>query len=266
MIHWLVQSTDSYPDNGSGVVVWDDVLHPREQAQFTTLKTEKRRRDWLLGRWTAKQLVGEVIAKETGVQLPPDVIEVHNGMMGDPILNCQLPIVNCKRIGISGESPILRQAQDEFSNLQSLVTLSISHSNSHAFCALVEKSDWPLGADMEQIAPRSGTFVTDYFTKEEQSLVAQTSAEMRDVVITAVWSAKEAVLKALHLGLTVDTRSVACLIQPVGKRPFAWTPFTIQCDDSRLPHSSPPLMGWWRTYDDFVLTLVVQEAEEPIHV
>jgi 4'-phosphopantetheinyl transferase len=86
MIHWLVQSADSYPDSLEGVVL-DGVLHPREQAKFATLKTEKRRQDWLLGRWTAKQLIGEVVAQETGERLPPDVIEVRNGAMGEPIVN-----------------------------------------------------------------------------------------------------------------------------------------------------------------------------------
>ena len=108
--------------------------------------------------------------------------------------------------------------------------------------------------------------MTDYFTKEEQALVAQASAGMRDVAVTAVWSAKEAVLKALHLGLTVDTRSVACLLEPVEERPLTWTPFMVQCDGSRLPKPPPRLIGWWRTYNDFVLTLVVQEEDVPNRV
>ena len=249
MIHWLVQSADSYPDSREGVVL-DDVLHPREQAKFATLKTEKRRQDWLLGRQTAKQLIGEVVVNQTSEKLPFDSIEVQNGAMGDPIVNCQLPIVNGQWSTGDPQSPI--------SNLQSLISLSISHSNSHAFCAVVENPDWPLGADIERIEGRSTEFVTDYFTKEEQALVNSASDDMRDVAVTAVWSAKEAVLKALHLGLTVDPRSVACLIEPVAERPLTWTPFTVHCDGTRLPKAAPPLTGWWRTYKNFVLTLVVR--------
>jgi 4'-phosphopantetheinyl transferase len=248
MIHWLVQSADSYPSSPDGVVVLDGVLHPREQARLATLKTEKRRKDWLLGRWTAKLLIGEVVAQETGEKLPFDAIEVRNGAMGDPIVNCQ----------IAGDPWSLANGQREVSNLQSLISLSISHSNNHAFCALVEKAAWPLGADIECIESRSAEFVTDYFTKEEQALVAQASEAMQDVAVTAVWSAKEAVLKALHLGLTVDTRSVTCLIEVGEERPLSWTPFTIQCDNTHLPQAAPPLTGWWRTYQNFVLTLVVR--------
>ena len=115
-----------------------------------------------------------------------------------------------------------------------------------------------MGADMERVERRSDEFVADYFTKKERRLVTEAAGEMRDVVVTAVWSAKESVLKALHLGLTVDTRAVVCLLEPVRERPLTWTPFTIQCDDKRLPQTAPPLVGWWRTYENFVLTLVVQ--------
>ncbi|PID85813.1 MAG: phosphopantetheinyl transferase [Chloroflexi bacterium] len=250
MIHWLVQSLESYPTRSNGVVILDGILHSREQTRFTTLKTEKRRRDWLLGRWTAKQLVGRVIADQTGAKVPLDTIEIHSGVMGDPIVNCQLSMVNRQLLTDSSRASI--------SNLQALVTLSISHSHSHAFCALVERADWPLGADIEQVVPRADEFVTDYFTEDEQALVAQAVDGMRSVAVTAVWSAKEAVLKALHLGLTVDTRSVACLIEPVTERPLTWTPFTVQCDGSRLSQTPPPLGGWWRTYKDFVLTLVTE--------
>lgn len=243
MIHWLVQSAESYPTSPDGVVL-DGVLHPREQARFATLKTEKRRQDWLLGRLTAKQLIREVVRKQMGEGVPLTALEVGNGERGEPIVNCELSIVYC---------------QGTASNLQSLISLSISHSHGHAFCALVERPDWPLGADMERIEARSEAFVADYFTEEERQLAAELIGERRDVWATAVWSAKESVLKALRLGLTVDTRWVTCLIEPVGERPFTWTPFTIHCDQHRLPLPAPPLVGWWRTYEDFVLTLVVQE-------
>ncbi len=249
MIHWLVQSAESYPTSPDGVVL-GGMLHPREQARFATLKTEKRRQDWLLGRLTAKQLIREVVRKQTGEGLLLNVIEVQNGLRGDPIVNCQLSMVN-ERLAVQPQSSIF--------NLQSLLTLSISHSHGHAFCALVERPDWPLGADMERIEERSEAFAADYFTEEERHLAAELIGERRDVWVTAVWSAKESVLKALRLGLTVDTRWVTCLIEPVGERPFTWTPFTIHCDQHRLPLPAPPLVGWWRTYEEFVLTLVVQE-------
>ncbi|MCZ7667963.1 MAG: hypothetical protein M5U34_12595 [Chloroflexi bacterium] len=88
----------------------DGLLHPREQVKFATLKTEKRRQDWLLGRWTAKQLIAEVVALKMGERPLLNTIEVRNRAMGDPIVhgNPQSPIPN---------PPILRQAQDSVAAL-----------------------------------------------------------------------------------------------------------------------------------------------------
>jgi len=230
MIHWLVQAAQAHPELADGVVL-ADVLHADEQAKLAALKTAKRRQDWVLGRWTAKRLIQAVARQQTGRELALPEIEVQNGRRGDPMVN--------------------------FPGLD--VSLSISHGHGQAFCALVERPSWPIGADMEWIEPRSEVFVQDYLTATEQEQVNLAGEGMRDVLVTAVWSAKEAVLKALHLGLTVDTRSVECLIAPVDERPSAWTPFTIGCDDGRLPQPAPPLTGWWRVWDNFVLTLVVGE-------
>lgn len=246
MIHWLIQSSTNSPDFHVGAPL-SGVLHPGEQKKLATLKTEKRRRDWLLGRWTAKQLIQSVVQHDLNQTLALPSIEVRNGSKGDPIVDGQLAVVN-------DQLPV--------ANLQSFLTLSISHAHGHAFCAVVERPCWPIGADIEWIERRSTTFVEDYFTLEEQALVGQAAGEMRDVLVTAVWSAKEAVLKALHLGLTVDTCYVECLIAPLAERPSTWTPFAIRCNNGRLPQPAPQFTGWWRTWENFVLTLVVQEESQ----
>ena len=238
MIHWLIQEAQAHPELVDG----GHMLHANEQARLATFKTEKRRQDWLLGRWTAKRLIQDVLWRQTGQLLALPEIEVRNGRRGDPIVSGYLSRMN-------GQLPV--------KELDSLVTLSVSHAHGHAFCALVERPSWPIGADLEWIERRSEAFVADYFTAAEQERVSQAEGTMRDVLVTAVWSAKEAVLKALHLGLTVDTRCVECLLPPVAERPFAWTPFTIDCEDGRLPQPAPPLTGWWRVWANFVLTLVV---------
>lgn len=80
--------------------------------------------------------------------------------------------------------------------------------------------------------------------------------------ITAIWSAKAASLKALHLGLKVDTRSVSCVIEPLSKPPENWTRF---CIDSVLPET-PQLAGWWRVHAGYVLTLVVKSYSQTFNV
>ena len=243
MIHWLIQSANDCPELAADAVLagW---LHPAEQAKLATLKTAKRRQDWLLGRLTAKQLIQTVM----GGALPLPAIEIHNGDKGDPMVNCQWSMVNGQWSTGGAQSPI--------SNLQPPISLSISHSRGHAFCAVVERPFSPLGADLEWVETRLDGFAEDYFTAAECERVYRADEGMRYVLITAVWSAKEAALKALHLGLTVDTRAVECLIEPVAERPLNWLPFKVRCENGRLPQPAPALTGWWRTWNNFVLTLV----------
>ena len=79
--------------------------------------------------------------------------------------------------------------------------------------------------------------------------------------------AKEAVLKALRLGLTVDTRRVSCLCDlpasTASGMPGRWTQVRVTCHAGLLPwekgkdsHStSCQLSAWWRVQGAYVLTL-----------
>lgn len=221
MIHWLTQSRADIPAY--------DYLTDAELARFQKLKVTKRRTDWLLGRWTAKRLLQTVLWHKDGVTLPLDMIAISNDADGVP--NCRLPIANCQ------------------------LSISISHAHGRAFVAAIEKPHAPIGADMELIRPRPAGFADAYFTSAELALGQGLGDEERAIWETAVWSAKEAVLKALHLGLSVDTRAVSCLIEPPAQKPKIWMPFVVQCDHGRLPRPAPPLTGWWRVEDDFVLTI-----------
>ena len=87
------------------------------------------------------------------------------------------------------------------------VTISISHRNGIAICA-VAVGIVKLGCDLEIIEARSDAFIADYFTAEEQELIAQGRQEDRLLLVSLLWSAKESALKALHVGLRADTRSV----------------------------------------------------------
>jgi 4'-phosphopantetheinyl transferase len=85
--------------------------------------------------------------------------------------------------------------------------------------------------------------------------VRQAPAEQYETVITAIWSAKEAALKALRLGLIVDTRSVLCSIG-WPDRSDGWANVAFTFDDHLLGLDAvPALIGWWRRMGDFVLTV-----------
>ncbi|HQR68421.1 MAG TPA: 4'-phosphopantetheinyl transferase superfamily protein, partial [Thermoanaerobaculia bacterium] len=136
-------------------------------------------------------------------------------------------------------------------------------------CAAWEGAGLRVGVDIERIAPRSPGLVRDFFDPEEAAAwEALAKGPARDAFATAVWSAKESVLKALHLGLTVDTRSVGIALsgeeadgteglpRPAGG---GWKRFAARRDPA-LPGSGRPLAGYWRESGGYVLTVAVTPA------
>ncbi len=282
MIHWLTQSTAAHPDLVQGLTSPAGLLTPAEEARFAALRTDKRRRDWLLGRWTAKRLLQSVLATKMGQPPALQSITIHNQLNGAPVARYHHPLDEppppLPDPAPSAGSGQALSADGCRPSVEGWFTLSISHAGDYAFCALVEQPDWPLGADIEQIMPRAAVFVSDYFTPAEQALLVQSPPEQYHMLVTAMWSAKEAALKALQLGLTVDTRAVSCLIAPVSEPPQVWTPFAIELNREMLagklpPHLAAPhltallhdqlrLEGWWQTMPGYVLTLAAAPTDE----
>ncbi len=56
MIDWLIAERDTLPPAGH-------ILSPPELERYGQLRSEKRRDDWLLGRWAAKQLLRRHMAR-----------------------------------------------------------------------------------------------------------------------------------------------------------------------------------------------------------
>ncbi len=192
MIRWLVQTVHDCPDAASGAAP-PGLLSPPEAAHLARLIYPKRRQEWLLGRWTAKRLLSAYLDEQGGA--PPLVqITVANDPTGAPYA-----LIESGRD--AGRIP---------------VSLTISHSRGIAFCALAAQANAAetgtatrlprVGGDVELIEPREASFVRDYFAPEEQAAVMAAPAVWRDGLTTVIWSLKEATLKALQLGLSVDPR------------------------------------------------------------
>ncbi len=261
MIYWLVQTTADHPDLARGAAP-PGLLSLREQARLAELRTPKRQHDWLLGRWTAKQLVQRYVMQVAGEHVALPAIEIVNDRDGVPAV--ELVATSRPATGSGAATP----------------ALSISHCEEYALCVLLAAAgsslarepdagrapppanDAPaVGADIERVRPRARHFVTDYFTPAEIEQVDRTPAGLQDTLVTAIWSTKEAALKAVHLGLSVDTRRVDCQLAATDAH-ARWQPLVVTYwpypDDSGAV-SSRRLFGWWRTLDAYVLTIVVTE-------
>ncbi|MCL2887931.1 MAG: 4'-phosphopantetheinyl transferase superfamily protein [Elusimicrobia bacterium] len=140
-----------------------------ERTYFDTLKIEKRRRDYALGRYALKKLIAENFVKTSLKN-----IEVLKSADGYPNLS------------INGAP--------------SKIYVSISHSNGYGAACASETNK--VGIDIELIEERSKAWAEMCFTKTEIALGS--SAEY----LTELWAKKEAVLKVLNVGLTAAMHQI----------------------------------------------------------
>ena len=226
-IHWLEQTEADIPAENQ----W---LNANEILRLNALRIPKRRADWRLGRWTAKQVVAGCL------NLPTEPSSLANIEI---------------RAATSGAPEVL--LHDEPAE----ITISLSHRSGTALCTLAPP-EINFGCDLETVEPRSDAFVADYFTVDERNLIARSSKQERPLLLALLWSAKESALKALRVGLRFDTRCMS--VSPVDDwhptgNPDAWNSLSVRYSAGRVFH------GWWRLQDHLVRT-VVSDLPLPIPV
>lgn len=192
------------------------------------LRSPKRRSDWRLGRWTAKQaLRAHPELGLAGVPLPR--LEIRANKDGVPHAWHDGVGVPCR--------------------------LSLSHSGDAAVCAVAVGDGVAVGCDLELVEERSEAFLSDYFTAPEQAWAHRGDPAQRGERATLLWSAKESALKALEKGLSLDTREVEATVAE--HVPGGWRPL-------RVVHrpSGRVFAGWWRRWEGRILTVVSNPATE----
>jgi 4'-phosphopantetheinyl transferase len=212
-LHVLVQSA-------AGVPAHDDWLAPEEVERLAGFRIPKRRTGWRLGRYAAKRLLAARLPE------PPawSAIVIRAASDGAP------------------EAFIADQPVP--------FTLSISHREGLAFCAVVP-GRVALGCDVERIEPRSTLFVQDYLTPDEQRLVREAPESERSLLANLIWSAKESALKALREGLRLDTRSVEVTLGRSAEE--EWRPLSVRAGEAVFT-------GWWGRSGEYVFTVVARPA------
>ncbi len=202
-----------------------DWLTAGERARFEGFRFDKRRRDWLLGRWAAKiALLGVSGLSRRNIRR----FEIYSEPNGAPI-----PRLDGRRYPVG---------------------LSLSHSHDLAF-ASVSRESRALGCDIELVEPRSAVFVETYFTESERKNVEDANPSSRDSLVTRIWSAKESTLKALRTGLRADTRSVE-VIDDGDCSGEGWG-----IGRTVVKHAGE-FSCLWRQHGDFVLTIATRDPME----
>lgn len=223
-VYWLEQTQADVPAE-------NDWLSENEAIRLESLRFPKRRADWRLGRWTAKRALSVCL----DVPAHPQVfkrIEIRAAASGAP--------------------------EVYFADQPAALTISLSHRDELAACAVV-MSSVEMGCDLEMVEPHSDAFVADYFTGEEQALVARASAPDRARLLALLWSAKESALKALHEGLRLDTRCVIVSPFAAAFDLHGWSPLQVCYTGGQVFH------GWWQQADNILRTVVAaQPLDSPI--
>ena len=219
-VYWLEHAKDDVPED-------NDWLSKDEADFLKGLRFPSRRDDWRLGRWTAKH-----------------ALSVFLNVPAHPLVFAKMDV-----------RPASSGAPEAFFHKRPVAaTISLSHRAGRAACA-VAISGVDIGCDLEVAEPRSDAFVADYFTIEEQALVARSSAIDRDRLLALLWSAKESALKALGAGLRLDTRCVVVHPFPSSYDFDGWSRLLVHYSGE---HGSGGhvFYGWWQHTHNLLRTVV----------
>jgi 4'-phosphopantetheinyl transferase len=144
-----------------------DFLHPQERKYYETLKFQKRIKSYLIGRLAAKKAIAALTETNDLSR-----ILIQAGIFTQPIATCEN---------------------------QSNVQVSISHCEDFG-AAVAFPEAHPMGIDLEQINVKQNKVIEREVTESEITLVKRLPLPY-EVMLTLLWTAKEALSKVLKTGL-----------------------------------------------------------------
>ncbi len=158
----------------------ETVLTSQEAQILRGIKSPRRRRDWLAGRWAAKELVRNYLLESRGIELSLDQIEIVNDELGAPAVACGTGL-----------------------------TLSIAHSAGHALAGLCERDC--IGVDLQEIRPVHPRL-------RERALTSTERAQCPDQqTLLIFWAIKEATIKAQRARPAPSVREIEVTLTRPGK-------------------------------------------------
>ncbi|WP_158700731.1 4'-phosphopantetheinyl transferase family protein [Bacillus paralicheniformis] len=144
-------------------------LHFKEYDYYQTLRYEKRVLSYLAGRYAAKHAVSALLGEES-----LERIYIKRGLFHYPIVqheyrsNIQVSISHCEQIG----------------------------------AALAFDEETPMGLDVERVHVDKRVVIAGLMTGDELKMV-RSMCLPEEVVLTMLWTCKEALSKVIRTGLTI---------------------------------------------------------------
>lgn len=148
-------------------------LHPEEYERFREFAYERRAHDYLRGRYAVKQAVRAMYP-----DLAATDIHVESGIFQQPVLS---------------------------SPLSERVDVSISHTPELS-AAVAFPGGHPLAIDVESVNEENREVLLSQISPDEQSRLSAVGGFSELERLTALWTAKEALSKALGCGMTTPFR------------------------------------------------------------
>ncbi|MEZ4462526.1 MAG: SDR family NAD(P)-dependent oxidoreductase [bacterium] len=175
----------------------DEMLGDQELESWNRFLSDRRRSEWFAARIAAKRGIAAWIRDVRGLAAHPRDIVIDKDANKAPF-------------------PTMRGAMSRYQG--PLPHLSVSHSGGIAVVHVGTRTDMRIGVDLEAVEAREKSFATEYFTPEELALGPDLSDSQR---LTALWTIKESVSKALGLGLHVRLSEI--VIQTLDTTNPTWT-------------------------------------------
>lgn len=221
---WLARGESHLPTG----LAW---LSPAEAGHAAGMRFAKRRSEFLIARWAAKNALARFLSVPATVDALGR-IEIRHAPTGAP------------RAWVDGRPADVR--------------LSLTDRAGWAVC-LVSDAPGPVGCDLELVEERSTGFVADFLTSAERDYVeSAANSDGRHLAANLIWSAKESGLKVLETGLRRDTRSVEVTVTSMAD---GWNRLSVRTAEG------PEFPGWWSRFGEFVLTVATEAGSpEPVEL
>ncbi|WP_249755996.1 type I polyketide synthase [Microvenator marinus] len=165
-------------------IAHDDFLTAQEREAFDRFLSDRRKSEWLSARVASKRLVATYLQDFYGIEANPGDIVIDKDVHKAPVVALR---------GSLGRLDL------------PLPDLTITHSGGVAYAAITPEPKVRIGIDLETIEPREDSFAQTYFSAQELQEMPELDSQVR---LAALWTCKEAVSKALGVGLHLNVMDI----------------------------------------------------------
>ncbi len=200
----------------------ETVLTSQEAQILQGIKSPRRRRDWLAGRWAAKELIQKYLYEEVGQEVALSHIEILNDKNGAPY--ARVPSISCPE-----QTPQPLELE-----------LSLAHSAGHGLAGFSRHG--PIGVDLQRLRPVRSNLAERLLTEYERSQLALYLPGPEEILL--FWALKEAAIKAQRTPPALTIRKIEVILT----KPY----------EASVCIKGQQLSAWWGRRGDFVWACVTR--------